>query len=51
MSITGPAESPFKVGVAVVDIMTGMYASTAILSALLHRFQSGMGQKIDISYL
>lgn len=56
MSITGEADDkpgggPQKVGVAVADIMTGMYASNAILAALLERQQSGLGQHIDLSLL
>lgn len=50
MSITGPAEGdPYKVGVAIVDITTGMYATTAILAALRHRDATGQGQRIDCS--
>lgn len=53
MSITGPAEAegggPQKVGVAVADLMTGMYASNAILAALEARHRTGNGQFIDIS--
>jgi glutaryl-CoA transferase len=52
MSITGAAESeggsPQKVGVAVADIMAGMYAVTAILAALQERSRSGRGQIIDV---
>jgi crotonobetainyl-CoA:carnitine CoA-transferase CaiB-like acyl-CoA transferase len=52
MSITGAAETgggePQKVGVAIADIMAGMYAATAILAALRHRDQSGQGQYIDV---
>lgn len=52
MSITGPPESdggsPQKVGVAVADIMAGMYAVTAILAALHERSHSGLGQVIDV---
>jgi len=52
MSITGPAEheagGPQKVGVAIADIMAGMYATTAILAALNSRAQSGLGQHIDV---
>ena len=52
MHITGQAdEQPVKVGVAVADIMTGMYASVAILAALNHRQTSGDGQYIDLSLL
>lgn len=50
MSITGPASGePSKVGVAVVDLMTGQNAVIAILAALCAREQSGRGQRIDIS--
>ncbi len=52
MSITGPAEDdggrPQKVGVAISDLMAGMYATTAILAALHERSHSGRGQYIDI---
>jgi len=50
MSITGPRDGPpYKVGVAIVDITAGMYASHAILAALHHREKTGEGQFIDIS--
>ena len=50
MSITGEAEqAPQKVGVAVVDLMTAMYASTAILAAVNHRHITGEGQHIDLA--
>jgi crotonobetainyl-CoA:carnitine CoA-transferase CaiB-like acyl-CoA transferase len=52
MSITGPppheSGGPQKVGVAISDIMAGMYASTAILAALNARSSSGRGQRIDV---
>jgi crotonobetainyl-CoA:carnitine CoA-transferase CaiB-like acyl-CoA transferase len=52
MSITGPADEegggPQKVGVAIADIMAGMYATTAILAALHAREQTGRGQHIDV---
>ncbi|TDR31845.1 CaiB/BaiF CoA transferase family protein [Hydromonas duriensis] len=52
MSITGEADGPpQKVGVAVVDLMTGMYATTAILAALNYRDQTGVGQHIDLALL
>lgn len=50
MSLTGPADGePCKVGVGIADVMAGMYATVAILSALRHRDASGEGQHIDIS--
>ena len=56
MSITGerddlPGGGPQKVGVAVADITTGMYATVAILAALAHRTQTGEGQYIDMALL
>lgn len=52
MAITGPAESePYKVGVAISDVVTGLFASNAILAALHHRQQTGQGQYIDIALL
>lgn len=56
MSVTGendgkPGGGPQKVGVAVTDLTTGMYASVAILAALLHRNTSGKGQYIDLALL
>lgn len=52
MSITGPPDDngggPQKVGVAVADIMAGMYATTAVLAALNARTQTGKGQYIDV---
>lgn len=56
MSITGqpegtPGDEPMKVGIAITDLMTGMYATTAILGALEHRHVSGTGQYIDMSLL
>jgi crotonobetainyl-CoA:carnitine CoA-transferase CaiB-like acyl-CoA transferase len=50
MSITGePHGAPQKVGVAVTDLMTGMYAVAAILAALHERARSGLGQHIDLA--
>ena len=54
MSITGqpdgaPGAEPMKVGVAVVDLFTGLYASNAILAALWHAQATGEGQRIDIA--
>jgi formyl-CoA transferase len=56
MSITGerdelPGGGPQKVGIAVTDVMAGMYASVAVTAALLHRERSGEGQYIDIALL
>lgn len=50
MSITGDA-TPAKAGVAVVDVLTGLHASVAILAALRHRDATGEGQSIEISLL
>src|SRR5437764_1767495 len=52
MSITGPAEGPpCKVGVAVADVLTGLYAAVAILACLRAREQSGHGYAIDLALL
>ena len=61
MSVTGPSRAeiaddssgggPQKVGVAVADLFTGMYATTAILAALRHRDLTGEGQAIDMALL
>jgi crotonobetainyl-CoA:carnitine CoA-transferase CaiB-like acyl-CoA transferase len=56
MSVTGerddlPGGGPQKVGVAVSDLFTGMYATSAILGALLHRERGGGGQHIDMALL
>lgn len=56
MSVTGepeetPGTKPQRVGVAVVDLMSGQYAVIGILAALLHRQQTGEGQHIDIGLL
>jgi crotonobetainyl-CoA:carnitine CoA-transferase CaiB-like acyl-CoA transferase len=50
MSVTGePDGEPMKVGVAITDILTGMYAATAVLAALAERERSGEGQHIDLA--
>ena len=56
MSITGerdgqPGAGPQKVGIAITDVLTGMYASVAILAALTHRERTGQGQYIDCALL
>ncbi|WP_174518544.1 CaiB/BaiF CoA transferase family protein [Pseudomonas syringae group genomosp. 3] len=56
MSLTGLPEGeegagPVKVGVALTDILTGLYSTTAILAALAHRDQSDVGQHIDMALL
>ena len=56
MSITGapdqePGGQPMKVGVAVADIFTGLYATIGILAALRHRDATGEGQHIDLALL
>ena len=52
MALTGPAEGePTRVGVAITDIMTGIFSSNAILAALFARQQTGAGQRIDMSLL
>jgi crotonobetainyl-CoA:carnitine CoA-transferase CaiB-like acyl-CoA transferase len=56
MSVTGepddkPGTTPQRVGVAVVDLMSGQYAVIGILAALLHRKETGEGQHIDIGLL
>lgn len=50
MGITGPPEGPpYKIGVALADILTGLYSATAILACLHARDQSGHGYAIDLS--
>lgn len=50
MSITGnEASGPQKLGIAITDVLTGLYACIGIQAALLERTQSGRGQKIDLS--
>ncbi|WP_026375852.1 CaiB/BaiF CoA transferase family protein [Aestuariibacter salexigens] len=56
MSVTGESDDseaggPQKAGVAVADLMTGMYAVSGILAALHHRQQTGLGQHIDLALL
>lgn len=56
MSVTGerdsePGGGPQKVGIPIVDIMTGMYATVAVLAAVTHRDQTGQGEYIDLAML
>ncbi|MDQ1817628.1 CaiB/BaiF CoA-transferase family protein [Massilia sp. CCM 9210] len=56
MSVTGerddlPGGGPQKAGVALTDLMTGMYATVAVLAALTHRDRTGQGQYIDMALL
>ncbi len=52
MSITGePDAEPQKVGVALVDVLAGLFATIGILAALRHREASGTGQRVDIELL
>jgi crotonobetainyl-CoA:carnitine CoA-transferase CaiB-like acyl-CoA transferase len=52
MSVTGePDGEPMKVGVALADVMTGLYASNAIQGALIHQLRTGQGQHIDLALL
>lgn len=54
MSVTGnppasPAGEPQKIGVALADVLTGLYASNGILAAVQHRHRTGRGQHIDLA--
>ncbi|BBV94764.1 MULTISPECIES: CaiB/BaiF CoA transferase family protein [Pseudomonas] len=56
MSLTGRPEGeegagPVKVGVALTDILTGLYSTVAMLAALAHRDQAGVGQHVDMALL
>jgi crotonobetainyl-CoA:carnitine CoA-transferase CaiB-like acyl-CoA transferase len=56
MSVTGerddqPGGGPQKVGVALADILTGMYATVGVLAVLAHRDRTGLGQHIDLALL
>jgi crotonobetainyl-CoA:carnitine CoA-transferase CaiB-like acyl-CoA transferase len=56
MSVTGepdgtPGAGPMRVGIPIIDILTGMYASIAICAALAHRAQAGVGQHLDLALL
>ena len=56
MSVTGeregrPGAGPQKVGIPIVDLMTGMYAAVSVLAALTRRAETGQGETIDIAML
>jgi crotonobetainyl-CoA:carnitine CoA-transferase CaiB-like acyl-CoA transferase len=52
MSVTGEADGqPLKIGVALADVMTGLYAANAIQGALIHQLKHGVGQYIDMALL
>lgn len=56
MSVTGEADhkpggGPQKIGIPLIDLITGVYASSAILSALVHRNETGHGEYIDMAML
>jgi crotonobetainyl-CoA:carnitine CoA-transferase CaiB-like acyl-CoA transferase len=51
MSITGPPGAPSKTGVALVDIVAGLYGTVGILTALYERQRSGVGQRITLNLL
>jgi crotonobetainyl-CoA:carnitine CoA-transferase CaiB-like acyl-CoA transferase len=52
MSITGePGGEPLKTGVALVDVLAGLFATVGILTALEHRRRSGEGQQVDVDLL
>jgi crotonobetainyl-CoA:carnitine CoA-transferase CaiB-like acyl-CoA transferase len=52
MSVTGDAEGePYRAGVAVFDVISGLHATIGVLAALNHRHETGQGQHIEISLL
>jgi len=52
MSVTGEADGlPMKIGVALADVLTGLYAANAIQAALIHQQKTGEGQIIDMALL
>ncbi len=51
MSITGPPGSPSKAGVAIVDVVTALYGTVAVLAALYARRETGRGQRVTVDLL
>jgi crotonobetainyl-CoA:carnitine CoA-transferase CaiB-like acyl-CoA transferase len=51
MSVTGPPGSPSKTGVAIVDVVTALYATVAVLAALYARRDTGRGQRVTVNLL
>lgn len=52
MSITGhPGSGPAKVGVAIIDAITGLHAALGIQAALIHRMRTGLGQRVEVNLL
>ena len=51
MSVTGPPDEPSKTGVAIVDVVTALYATVATLAALHARTRSGRGQRVTVNLL
>jgi crotonobetainyl-CoA:carnitine CoA-transferase CaiB-like acyl-CoA transferase len=52
MSVTGDAEGePYRAGVAVFDVISGLHATIGVLAALNHRHETGVGQHVEISLL
>jgi len=51
MSVTGPPGSPSKAGVAIVDVVTALYAAVAVLAALYARRDTGRGQRLTVNLL
>ena len=49
LSVTGTADTPSKVGIAIADIATGMYAYCGILTALYQREKSGKGTRVEVT--